>query len=383
MKAKNVFGVYVVLGMMGVITTQALPVVYASYNFTSNQIYNLISIVFLATAFQPILGFLIDKFFDEERGISILLGLSSLLALILVAVTTYPLILAVVLVFSIFKAPLFAVVDGYAAGLAHMHGINMGLIRAGSTIGFGIGMTVLIIFLNIFGLTANYTFLFLALILIGAVLIIELSNGYQIDQTTDGEYKSPTNGEVETDWSMVVPLALIQVIFFGFAILKTNYTTPFLVEYGYSNSFIAFTTSLAMIPLFVLMPLFGKIYSKFKYTTILYTAILIAIIQIGLFIMFPTSAIAIIAGSFLNGFIFPLYTPVFGLFLRKGLNQKYVATGFTTIFTMQNIFVFFFNQFVVISILNKVTTTSAALLICGMFFTLSLIPTTILRFKKY
>lgn len=382
MKAKSVFSVYVVLGMMGVITTQALPVVYSSYGLDSNQIYNLISIVFLATAFQPILGYIIDKFFSQERGIGILLGSSALIALVLVSVTTYPLILGVILIFSIFRAPLFAVVDGYAAGLSHKHGLNMGLIRAGSTVGFGIGMTILMLFLNVFNLDANYSFLFLAIILIGAVLIIEFSSGYEGEEEQE-VVESSSNLSIETDWSLVIPLALIQVFFFGFAILKTNYTTPFLVEYGYSNHFIASTALLAMIPLFILMPLFGKIYSKFKYTTILYAAVIITIIQMLLFILFPTNLLAIVVGSFLNGFIFPLYTPVFGLFLRKVLDSRYVSTGFTTIFTMQNIFVFIFNQFVVISILNKVDTTRAALFICLCFYVLSLIPLTFLRFKKY
>lgn len=382
MKAKSVFSVYIVLGMMGVIATQALPVVYSSYGLDSNQIYNLISIVFLATVFQPILGYIIDRFFSQERGIEILLGCSALIALVLVSVTTYPLILGVILVFSIFKAPLFAVVDGYAAGLSHRNGLNMGLMRAGSTIGFGIGMTILMLFLNVFNLSANYSFLFLAIILIGAVLIVECSNKYDDEEEQETVETNPSL-RIKTDWSLVIPLALIQVFFFGFAILKINYTTPFLVEYGYSNNFIASTALFAMIPLLILMPLFGKIYSKFKYTTILYAAVFITIIQMLLFILFPTSLIAIIVGSFLNGFIFPLYTPVFGLFLRKVLDSRYVSTGFTTIFTMQNIFIFILNQFVVISILNKVDTTRAALFICLCFFILSLVPLTILRAKKY
>ncbi len=46
MKSKSLFSIYVMLGIMGAITTQALPVVYSSYGLDSNQIYNLISIVF-------------------------------------------------------------------------------------------------------------------------------------------------------------------------------------------------------------------------------------------------------------------------------------------------------------------------------------------------
>lgn len=389
MKSKNLFAIYIMLGMIAVIATQALPVVYESYGLTNNQIYNLISIVFLATAFQPILGFIIDKFFSQERGISLLFALVGVMSICLIFVQSYPFILFVILIFSIFRLPLFPIIDGYTAGVSSKLKLNMGSIRAGSTIGYGIGMTILMLFLNVFGLRSNFTFLFIAIVSFIAVGTIELTARYSEEDkksiaTNSSENVDADNStKMKTKWDMVILLAFIQIGFFGFSILKVNYTTPFLVEHGYSNGFIAATTIAALFPLFILMPLFNTLFSKFKYTTLIYAATFISIFQVGLFLLFPENVIAVMFGSFLIGFIFPIYTPVFGLFLRKGLNAKYISTGFTTIFTIQNLFVFFFNQFIVINVLNTTNTVNSAYFICFVFFVLALVPTTILRFKKY
>lgn len=386
MKTKNLFSVYLMLGIMGAITTQALPIVYSSYGLSSNQIYNLISIVFLATAFQPLLGMIIDRFFSQERGISLLFGLVGVVSIGLIFINTYPIILFVILLLSIFRIPLFPIMDGYSAGQVQKYHLNMGLIRAGSTIGFGVGMAVLMLFLNLFNLTPNFSFLFMAILAFAAVIIIELSNRKEAVENqlpASDSKQSVVEDDTETKWDLVVLLVIMQIAFFGFTILKVNYTTPFLVENGFTNNVIATTTIIGMIPIFVLMPLFGKIFNKFKFTTIFFFGILANVIQTSLFLLFPTSLGVIMLGSFFNGFIFPLYTPVFGMLLRKGLNSKYISTGFTTIFTIQNLFVFFFNQFVVINILNITNTISTAYIICLGFFGLSLIPLLILRLKKY
>ncbi len=219
-----------------------------------------------------------------------------------------------------------------------------------------------------------------------AVVIIETSTFRSIREAVSSEVsKQTTYSEVETTtkWNVVFPLIAMQIMFFGFSILKINYTTPYLVEYGYSNQMIATTTIVGMIPIFLLMPTFGKIFHKFKLTTIISVGILMNITQTGLLLLFPTNIMIVYIGSFLNGFIFPLYTPVFGILLRKALGSKVVSTGFTTIFTIQNLFVFFFNQFVIISLLNVTGTVATAFEVCLGFYCLSLIPVAILRVKKY
>lgn len=386
MKSKSLFSVYTILGILGAITTQALPVVYAEYGLTSNQIYNLISIVFLATAFQPIIGVIIDKFFSQERGISILFAMVGVIGIGLVVITTYPYILYAILLSSIFRLPLFAIMDGYSAGLVQKYNLNMALVRAGSTVGFGLGMASLMIFLKVFDLSANYTFLYMTILAVVAVVIIETStfrSRREAESTEVSEQRVQDEVETTTKWNVVFPLIAMQIMFFGFSILKINYTTPYLVEYGYSNQMIATTTIVGMIPIFLLMPTFGKIFHKFKLTTIISVGILMNITQTGLLLLFPTNIMIVYIGSFLNGFIFPLYTPVFGILLRKALGSKVVSTGFTTIFTIQNLFVFFFNQFVIISLLNVTGTVATAFEVCLGFYCLSLIPVAILRVKKY
>lgn len=384
MKTKSLFTLYTVLGIMGVITTQGLPVVYASYGLDSNQIYNLISIVFLATAFQPIIGMIIDKFFTHERGISMMFGMVAITGLALVFVNTYPVILYVILIFSIFRVPLFALMDGYSAGQVEAHNINMGLVRAGSTVGFGLGLTSLMIFLNVFNLSPSYTFLYIAILALASVVLIEYTMKKGKGQVVLSERDlKPSIVDKPTNRKLVAVLVAMQIAFFGFSILKISYTTPFLVEYGYSNQVIAATTVIGMIPIFILMPLFGKVFSKFKLTTILSVGIITNIVQTSLYLLFPTNVAIIYFGTFLNGFIFPLYTPVFGMLLRKALSPKVIATGFTTIFTMQNLFVFFFNQFIIIHLLNTSGTVATAYQICLGFYLISLIPVAILRFKQY
>ncbi len=388
MKTKNLFIVYLLLGCMAAIATQALPLVYSSYGFTNNQIYNLISIVFLATIFQPILGFIIDKFFTQERAMSILFGIVGVISIILVFIDTYPIMLVAILISSIFRVPLFAIVDGYTSGMSHKHNLNMGFIRAGSTIGYGIGILILIGFLSLFNLAYNYTFLLMAIFAFATVFLIELhSFKSKRNKVEDNDVNLEDNEEhlvvEKTKWDVVILLVFIQVLFFGFTILKVNYTTPYLMEQGYSSIVVALTTFFAIIPLFILMPLFNKIFAKFRYSTLMLFTTIVNILQATLYILFPTNLVIILLGSLLTGFLFPIYTPTFSLILRKSINSKYVSTGFTAIFTLQNVTVFFINQFIIINLLNLSGTTITAFEFCLGAFIFALIPIMILRFKKY
>ncbi len=391
MKTKNLFTVYLLLGCIAAISTQALPLVYSSYGFSSNQIYSLISIVFLSTIFQPILGFIIDKFFTQERAMSILFGLFGLVSICLIFIHTYPIMLFAILISSIFRAPLFAIVDGYTAGQSHKHSLNMGFIRAGSTVGYGIGILVLIIFLSLFGLTYNYTFLLLAIFAFATSISIEVASKrskkkeitLNLDNNQQDKQESTAHIVTQTKWDIVGLLLIIQVLFFGFTILKVNYTTPYLMEQGYSNIIVALSALFAIVPLFILMPLFNKIFAKFRYSTLMFFTTGVNILQACLYILFPSNVVIILLGSLLTGFLFPIYTPTFSLALRKVINSKYVSTGFTAVFTTQNVTVFLINQFFVINLLNITNTTITAFEVCLGAFILALIPITLLRIKKY
>lgn len=384
MNAKKLFIIYIIMGMMGSITTQALPVVYQDYGFNANQIYNLISVVFLATIFQPIIGYIIDKFFSQKKGISILFFITGLISVILMFITEYNIMLATILVLSIFRIPLFPIVDGYVSTLTHKFNLNMGLIRAGSTVGYSLGLIVLILVLTLFNLTANFTFFFMGILCLILTLFVVLAKEQDSNEQSNNEQNKTNDIEQsKTKWDIFFLLLILQVLFFGFSILKVNYTSPFLMEHNYNAGIIALTTLMGIFPLLILMPLFSKIFQKFKYTSIIFFCILLNLLQTALFIIFPDNLIIIISGSFLTGFIFPLYSPTFGLFLRKALNAKFISTGFTIVFTLQNIFVFIFNQFVMINVLNVSGTITTAFIIIFGFFITSLIPLGILRYKKY
>lgn len=381
MKQKNFYFIYVAIGMMGTIFLQAMPVIYQDLGFSSEEILNLISIVFLGTIFQPVIGYLADKILGQKRTITLLFLLTALSSLVLFVTKSYQLFLIVMLVLSIFRMPTLPIMDGYVTTIAHKTNINMGLIRSGTTVGYGIGLVILMLFLNLFNLSENFIFIFVALVNLLAMAIFNLQ---KVD-TDDSVQAKVDNIHLnnQTNWLMFAILLVLQLVFFGASLLKVSYTSPFLIEFGYSAQIIALATFIGSVPVIILMPLFNRLFSTFKYTTLIIFCVIINFIQTGLFILFPSNLLIVIIGSFLTGFIFPIYSPIFGMLLRKVVADGFVSSSFTIIFTIQNVGLYVFNQYYVSNIVNLNQDVLSAFKIIEVCFIIAFIPLFILRIKKY
>ncbi len=381
MKKKNFYFIYVIIGMMGTIFLQAMPVIYQSLGFTSQEILNLISIVFLGTIFQPVIGFIADRILGQKRMIIVLFLLTALTSVILFFTKSYQPFLVMMLILSIFRLPTLPIMDGYVATITHNLKINMGLIRSGTTIGYGIGILVLMIILNLFNLDESFVFIFIAIINLIAMVILSLQ------KVEVGQSKKPAETNLhlnqKTNWLLFVILLMLQLIFFGASLLKVSYTSPFLIEFGYSAQVIAFTTLIGSIPVLILMPLFNKLFKTFRYTTLIIFCLGINFIQTGLFILFPSNLLIVLIGSFLTGFIFPIYSPIFGMLLRKVVADDFVSSSFTIIFTVQNVGLYVFNQFYVSNVVSSTNDVLSAFNIIELCFLFALIPLVILRKKKF
>ncbi|MFV0246898.1 MAG: MFS transporter [Mycoplasmatales bacterium] len=381
MRGRYLFIVYVVIGISGSIAVQALPMIYNDYGFSSLQIYNLLSIVFLATALQPIIGYVIDKKLTQDQGLSALFSLAAITSLILFFLQSYTLVLIFVFLLSMFRIPTITISDGYNSTIAHMYGTNMPLIRSGASIGYGIGIILLESILVITHLSTNYAFIFIAIISLTASLLISVPKKIYRIKNVQQQVKED-HVTKKTDWSIIIPLVITQVLFFGCTILKISYTTPFLMFNGFNNTEISMSLVMGALPIFILMPLFSKIFRRYKRSTIMLVTICVGLIQTILYLSFPSSLFIVYLCSFLNGFLFPLYSPVYSMILRSSLDPKYISTGFTAIISLQNMFVFLFNALIVMNLVNIIGSPSVAFYISLLTSLIALIPVSILIYKK-
>ncbi len=381
MKKRNYYFIYVTIGMMGTIFLQAMPVIYQSLGFSSTEILNLISIVFLGTIFQPLIGLISDKVLGQKHTITILFLMTALSSIVLYFTKDYHSFLIVMLILSIFRMPTLPIMDGYVATIAHKYDINMGLIRSGTTVGYGIGLVVLMQTLKIFNLNDTFIFIFIAIVNILAMLVFSLQKSTK-EENNEVEVEN-INLNKNTDKFMFATLLGLQVIFFGASLLKVSYTSPFLIEYGYSAQIIAIATLIGSVPVLMLMPVFSKLFSTFKYSTLIIFCVILNFIQTGLFILFPSNLAIVLIGSFLTGFIFPIYSPIFGMLLRKVVADSFVSSSFTIIFTIQNVGLYIFNQFYVSNVVNTTQNVLSSFKIIEICFIIAIIPLIILRIKKY
>lgn len=375
MSSKKLYGFYFMYGVLSSITMQMLPLVMIDKGYSNSQVSVILSFVFLAAIFQPLVGYLTKIKFGSKRMLELLVLLLIVTSLVIFAITQYVIMLFVVLLFSIARLSISPIYDSYTTKAVKTDNINYGLVRSGASLGFGLGMAIYTVVANIFNLSYSMAFVAIALVGVVAVTIMSTLPHEQVESSSNLQVES------ETNIPKSIILISIYVFFLGALNVRGSYMSMYYVEFGYTTSFISLATFFLVIPEVIFLPLYNRLFARFDKVVLLIASVLIAIFQLILYILFTGNPFILLFACLFNGFQVMLFFPTYFGLLQASLGIKNSSFGFVINMTMQSLFVGFFNLLLIRPVIVTYNSTIPIfILIIGMEL-MAFIPIAIYHFK--
>ncbi len=376
MSTKKLYMIYFMTGVIGTISIQMLPLVMNAKGYDASQITLILSVVFLASIFQPLIGYLTRIKVGTTMLLRLLAGAVAVTALIIFLITDYYLMIVIVLLFSIARLSISPIYDSYTTRAIETHNINYGLCRSGASFGFGIGMAIFTVIAAVLNLDYIAAFALVSVLgLTATILIATLPKDEVHEQSKTVEENDKTN------MLLVVLLITMFTLYFGALNIRISYTSTYYVEFGYSTAFISLATFIMVIPEVIFLPLYNRLFSRVNKSLLLLISIVLGIIQIMLYIVFATSPFMLMFASLFNGFQIMVFFPTYFGLLQHNLGKRNSAFGFVMNVTMMSLFVGIFNLAVIRPVyINSETTISIFYLVIGLQV-LALIPLFIYHLK--
>ncbi len=356
---------------------QMLPVFLDAKGFGVEQITSLLSLVFLAALFQPIIGYVTSRYISSINMLKILIMLLMLSALGMYIIGSFFAMAILIILFSMARLSVSPIYDSYTTILCELNDGNYGLIRSGASLGFGTGMLIYAIVAAIIGAEVNFSMIFIVIIAFMGIMTIANFPAIE-DSHVDG---STGNNVQTTNWSLYILLVIIYAMYFGGLSMRITYLSTYYLEFDYTLFFVAFTTMIMVIPEITIMPLYKRLFGHINKELLLLIAILAGIIQLQLYTIFYNNPLILVLTSLLNGIQIMIFFPTFFALLQKTLAPKNAANGFILNMTSQSLFVGLFNQFIIKPAYVASGTTLSIFTIITYLLIASLIPLGIYHLK--
>lgn len=364
------FIIYLSFGMLAALASGAFPILYKFNNFNTAQISFLITLSMIASLFQPLVALLATKIINTLKIVKILLLTIIISTLIMFNTSNFTITCFSVLLFFIARNSIFPVFDSYTSKQVS----NFGKIRMGASIGYGIAMILLVIFLNSLNLSYKYISIFTTFCALMSLSIIRIRDFKVCEKSTSNVLK-------KTNKLSFILLLIYNASFYGFVVLRLSYQTPYLLEYNFSTNFIALSSFIMVIFEMLLLPFYSHLFSKFNKIHLLIFISTLSIFQMILLILFPNT-ISVLIALMLHGFMMSIFIPSYSLLLSSVLSLKDSVKGFVISTAVQSISVGIINMFIISSLYNKSETIDSVNYIITTMYLISIIPLLILL-KKY
>ncbi len=377
MNSKKLYLFNFCYGVINSIAISMLPLVLVDKGYNPSQVTIVLSFVFLAAVFQPIIGVVTRSITGSKKMIQIILVAVAALALAIFAVTNFALMILSVLVFSIGRLSLSPIYDSVLTIGVKKHNINYGLIRSGASLGFGLGMGLYTLISSIFGWSYPMGFVFIAVIGVVALSLIS---------TLPDERPSDEQMEVSDEQTHIgkyVVLVIIYTLFFGGLNIRMSYFSTYFVEFDYSTTFISMATFALVIPEVIFLPLYNKLFAKYNKMLLLLITLIIGMMQVMMFTLFTESPIMLLVTSSLNGFQIMLFFPTYFGLLQQSLGPKNSAFGFIINMTTMSIFVGIFNMLVIRPLYVGIGSTIPIFYVICIMYIIALLPLGLYTIKYY
>ncbi len=377
MNLKKLYLFYFCYGVLNSVAIQMLPVFLDAKGFGIDQITTLLSLVFLAALFQPIIGYLTSHFITSIKMLKLLLILLVFCALLMYFVSTYFIMMFLILLFSMARLSISPIYDSYTTIICATNGGNFGFVRSGASLGFGTGMFIYAIIAAVFGADVNFSMLFIVIIAFFAIMTMAKFTAIE-NQESNHNVQEKSEGN---KWGLFILLVLIYMMYFGGLSTRITYLSTYYLEFDYTLFFVALTTFIMVIPEITIMPLYNRLFSRFNKELLIGIAILLGVIQLQGYIHFYDNPYILIFTSLFNGLQIMIFFPTFFALLQQTLAPKYAANGFLINMTLQSLFVGLFNQFVIKPAYIQSGTTITIMVALTYLLLASVIPLAIYHIK--
>ncbi len=363
---------------MNAVALQMLPLVFADKGFNSAQVATLLSLFFLASLFQPLVGIFAKRNSDilTVRILALLMGVN---ALFMFFTKQYILMIPLVLLFSVARLSISPVYDSYVTNQTLMHGGNYGLIRSGASLGFGTGMLIYTGFAKLLNASSELSFVFILIISIIAFTL--LTTLPSTPSTTTKHHQQLT--KQKTNWFKYALLVMLYTLYFGGLGIRITYLSTYYVEFGYTTVFIAITTFIMVIPEVTIMPLYNRLFSNFSKVKLIMISISLGITQILLYIVAHDSAPLLMFTSLFNGLQIMIFFPSYFVLLQDSLGVENSSFGFIINMTVQALFIGIFSLIVIKPIYVHYNSTIPIFMTIIVMMLISYIPLIIYEQKYY
>lgn len=342
MTTKKLYFFYFCYGCINAVGIQMMPLFLSHKGFSLDQVTTLLSVVFIAALFQPVLGFITRHYMSSITMLKCLMVAIIITAFLMDINSQYGVIMLLILLFSVARLSISPIYDSYTTISCQQNNGNYGLIRSGASLGFGTGMMLYSIIAAVLGADINFSMIFIVILsFVGFILIFSLPAVEQ--QHGSGN----SQDEHKTNLPLYILLVSIYALYFGALSLRITYLSSYYTEFNYSLAFISFTTFVMVIPEITIMPLYNRLFGRFNKQALLLVAVVLGLIQITMYTQFYMYPILLIITSIFNGLQIMIFFPTFFALLQDSLGPKNSAAGFLINMTCQSLFVGTFNQFVI------------------------------------
>lgn len=374
-KKYNIFILYYIIGVISSLAMVAYPLLFIQRGFTSTQIVLLISISFIASIFQPLIGYIADSFLTNLKTLKYLFIIYLITCLIMFFYP--PLFIISFSINSLMRTGMPALIDSYYNSSLTQFDFSFAKVRTSMPIGLGTAFFVANIFITIFHLSINGVLLFLAIISILAIIII-ISLPEQATNTKNSS--NPLNQQ--TNFSNIFLLILYSLLYAGMYQVTSSYLSLYFSQFGYSTHFIGSISMLMLLPQIFLMINYDKLFSTTKNSTIMLLAALFGIVQLIIYITSPHNIIFLAFASLAGGIQLVLFPAGFYPLLTQNFNSNKTSIGLTLNSTIQALGVGLLNTIVISDIYNQNQNTIDVYFFATIVMLLSFIPVLIYKYKN-
>lgn len=370
MRKYKMFVLYYIVGMLASLGVSAFPLIYANRGFDPGQIALLISVSYIASLIQPILGHITDTYLTNLKMAKIIFTMLVVSSMGMYLASS--LFLIFVIINAMMRTGLISFIDGYVTTHQDQFEFSYGKMRSSIPIGFGSGLFLTFGMIFILGAGVEASLLIFAMAAIIALVIINSIEDLQVNQVTISRKIDET--EDNYDWLGIILLVAFSLLYSGLFQISNAYLSLYYAEYGYTTIIIGALSLLMLVPQIALMIGYDKILGKMKKTNVLLIGVAIGMIQSLIYYIFPNSILMLIIASFLCGIQLVIFPASFFPLFTKALKQSRISTGLTSKTTVLCVWVALLNTFVIGKIYaNSGSSRSVYIVIC-LVMLISILP---------
>lgn len=374
-KKYNILVLYYVIGVLSSLSMVAYPLIFIERGYQPIQVGLLISLGFIASIFQPVIGYISDKYLSKLKTLVLVFVLFIASAGVMLFEHSYIFIIAL-MVNSLMKTSMPALIDSYYTHFPEQFSFPYAKARTAMPIGLGTAMFGASLFIGVFNMAMSGVLVFAIILAVIALVAVKSIEDFETrEQQTTSEVTQDS-----TNYQALIALVMYALLYAGMNQITSTYLSIHFKQFGYSPQFIGTISLLMLVPQLILMFNYERLLGKFKQTSIMVMAVGFGIAQALIYVFMSNSILMLAIASMFGGVQLVLYPASFYPSLASSVKKSRTSTAMTVNATLQALFIGLFNATIVSNVYQSTQTTISVYVIVIIVETISL--GTIFMYKR-